>query len=36
MTSEKRRVEVFTAGCPMCEETVNVVKSMPAHVVKCT
>jgi hypothetical protein len=28
MTSEKRRVEVFTAGCPMCEETVNVVKSL--------
>ncbi len=28
MKSEKRRVEVFTAGCPICEETVNVVKSL--------
>lgn len=28
MTSEKRRVEVFTAGCPICEATVNLVKSL--------
>jgi hypothetical protein len=28
MTSEKRRVEMFTAGCSICEETVNVVKSL--------
>ena len=28
MTSEKRRVEVFTAGCPICEGTVNMVKSL--------
>lgn len=28
MTAEKRRVEVFTAGCPICEKTVNVVKSL--------
>jgi len=24
--SEKRRVEVFTAGCPVCEGVVNMVK----------
>lgn len=28
MTSEQRRVEVFTSGCPICEETVNLVKSL--------
>lgn len=28
MTSEQRRVEVFTAGCPICEETVRLVKSL--------
>ena len=28
MTSIKRRVEVFTAGCPICEETVSLVRSM--------
>ncbi len=27
-TMIKRRVEVFTAGCPVCEETVNRVKSL--------
>lgn len=27
MTIAKRRVEVFTAGCPICDETVNLVKS---------
>lgn len=27
-TMIKRRVEVFTAGCPICEETVNRVKSL--------
>lgn len=24
----KRKVEVFTAGCPICEEAVNLVKSL--------
>ena len=24
----KRRVEVFTAGCPICDEAVNLVKSV--------
>ncbi len=28
MKITKRRVEVFTAGCPVCEETVNLVKSL--------
>jgi hypothetical protein len=28
MTSAKRTVEVFTAGCPICDETVNLVKSL--------
>lgn len=28
MTTAKRRVEAFTAGCPICEETVRVVTSM--------
>ena len=28
MTTGKRRVEVFTAGCPICDETVSVVKSL--------
>ncbi len=28
MTTEKRRVELFTAGCPICDETVSVVKSL--------
>ncbi len=28
MTSTKRRVEVFTSGCPICEETVNLVRSL--------
>ncbi len=28
MTSEKRRVEVFTAGCPLCEDTVRLVTSL--------
>jgi hypothetical protein len=27
-TTIKRRVEVFTAGCPVCEETVNLVRSL--------
>lgn len=27
MASTKRRIEVFTAGCPICEETVSLVKS---------
>lgn len=27
-TMNKRRVEVFTAGCPICEETVNRVQSL--------
>ncbi len=27
MVTAKRLVEVFTAGCPMCDETVKLVKS---------
>jgi hypothetical protein len=27
-TMMKRRVEVFTAGCPICEETVDLVESL--------
>lgn len=27
MVTTKRLVEVFTAGCPICDETVNLVKS---------
>ncbi len=26
--SEKRKVEVFTAGCPICDETVKLVKEL--------
>ncbi len=26
--SAKRKVEVFTAGCPVCDETVKLVKSI--------
>lgn len=26
--SKKRKVEVFTAGCPLCEEAVKLVKSL--------
>ena len=28
MVAAKRRVEVFTAGCPICEETVRLVNSL--------
>jgi len=28
MGTAKRKVEVFTAGCPICDETVNLVKSL--------
>ena len=28
MVIAKRRVEVFTAGCPVCDDTVNLVKSL--------
>jgi hypothetical protein len=28
MTTEKRRVDVFTAGCPLCDEAVKLVKSL--------
>lgn len=28
MTTEKRRVDVFTAGCPICHDTVKLVKSL--------
>ena len=28
MATPKRSVEVFTAGCPICEETVRLVNSM--------
>ncbi len=26
--TKKRRVEVFSAGCPLCDETVNLVKKL--------
>ncbi|MBI5212238.1 MAG: thioredoxin family protein [Nitrospirae bacterium] len=26
--SKKRKVEVFVAGCPLCDETVNLVKEL--------
>jgi len=26
--NEKRKVEIFSAGCPVCEEAVSVVKRM--------
>ena len=28
MTTAKRHVELFTAGCPICDETVSLVKSL--------
>jgi hypothetical protein len=28
MPTEKRRVDVFTAGCPLCEEAVDLVQSL--------
>ncbi|WP_083447884.1 glutaredoxin [Nitrospira moscoviensis] len=28
MTTHKRRVEVFTSGCPLCATTVSLVKSL--------
>ncbi len=28
MATAKRRVEVFTAGCPICDETVTLVQSL--------
>lgn len=28
MTNAKRLVEVFTAGCPICDDTVKLVKSL--------
>jgi len=28
MSTEKRRVEVFTAGCPVCDEAVKLVKEL--------
>lgn len=28
MGTAKRKVEVFTAGCPICDETVSLVKSL--------
>lgn len=28
MASAKRTIEVFTAGCPVCKETVKLVKSL--------
>ncbi|MCH7646924.1 MAG: glutaredoxin, partial [Nitrospinae bacterium] len=28
MTSVKRQVEVFTAGCPLCEDAVALVKGL--------
>ncbi len=27
-TTAKRKVEVFTAGCPACEDTINLVKGI--------
>jgi hypothetical protein len=29
--SSKRKIEVFTAGCPLCAETVELVKSVTAE-----
>lgn len=26
MTNQKRKIEVFTAGCPLCNETVKLVR----------
>lgn len=26
MTNQKRKIEVFTAGCPLCEETLKLVR----------
>ena len=26
--SEKRQVEIFSAGCPLCEETINLVQNL--------
>jgi protein-disulfide isomerase len=26
--SKKRKVEIFTAGCPLCDETVKLVKAL--------
>ncbi|MBI5411434.1 MAG: glutaredoxin, partial [Nitrospirae bacterium] len=28
MASAKRTIEVFTAGCPVCDDTVRLVKSL--------
>jgi len=28
MSKKKRNVEVFTAGCPVCDQAVNLVKSL--------
>jgi len=28
MSTEKRKVEVFTAGCPVCDDTVKLVKEL--------
>ena len=28
MESQKRKIEVFTAGCPVCEPVVEMVKSL--------
>lgn len=28
MTTEKRRVDVFTAGCPLCQDAVRLVTSL--------
>ena len=28
MTTTKRRVEVFTAGCPLCDDVVDLVQSL--------
>jgi hypothetical protein len=35
MTAEKRRVDVFTAGCSRCQDTVRRSHPWPAPVARC-
>ena len=34
--ANKRTVEIFTAGCPLCEETVNLVNRIACHLCAVT
>ena len=36
MTSQTRKIEIFSAGCPTCKETIDLVKKIagPGHEVK--